>query len=343
MGDVPFGLSRCSADVFARPDQFDLDWCGGAPPETNFKDDEFVVRWGQNWGIPLYRWDRMAEDGFAWWKRRIVKLCDIFDIFRIDHVLGFYRIYSFPWRPERNGEFLHRSEEEVREAAGGHLPGFKPRPDDSEEDRGQNQAEGERYLKAIAEAAGASEIVAEDLGMVPEYVPGSLNSLGMAGMRVPMWETQPDGELNDAQSYNHLTLATYATHDHEPIKTQWERHRQIIQDNHPPEEVGAAWHFLHCLARFAKYPEGEGSPVPAYGDAVRQALLRELFASSSKYAAVMITDLLGLEDRFNVPGVLSDQNWTTRLGMTVADLRHNPHWKQLGGEIRRMLEETGRA
>ncbi|MEM1296499.1 MAG: 4-alpha-glucanotransferase, partial [Verrucomicrobiota bacterium] len=67
MGDVPFGLSRCSADVFSEPEWFDLEWCGGAPPETNFKDDDFVVRWGQNWGIPHYRWDRMAADGFQWW------------------------------------------------------------------------------------------------------------------------------------------------------------------------------------------------------------------------------------------------------------------------------------
>ncbi len=342
MGDVPFGLSRCSADVFSDPELFDLEWCGGAPPETNFKDDEFVIRFGQNWGIPLYRWDVMAKDGFSWWKRRISKLCEVFGIFRIDHVLGFYRIYSFPWRPERNGEFLALSEDEVKARTGGRLPGFLPRPDDTDENRHYNQKEGERYLEAVAEAAGSSEIVAEDLGMVPNYVPGSLNGMGMSGMRVPMWETQPDGEFNAAQSYSYLTLATYATHDHEPMKTQWEYHRKIIENRDPEDQVDSAWYFLHRLARFARYPDAQGDPVPPYSEAVREALLRELFASSSKYAAVMVTDLLGLEDRFNVPGILSDKNWTNRLDMTVFDLQTNPHWKHLGDRIREMLEETGR-
>jgi len=106
MGDVPYGVSRCSCDVFSNRAVFDLEWFGGAPPESNFKDDDFVVRWGQNWGVPLYRWDVMAKDDYGWWRQRISKLCRFFDIFRIDHALGFYRIYSFPWRPDRNQEFL---------------------------------------------------------------------------------------------------------------------------------------------------------------------------------------------------------------------------------------------
>ena len=64
MGDIPFGVSYCSADVFARPDEFMLDWFGGAPPEPHFKDDAFTQKWGQNWGIPLYRWDRCATNNF---------------------------------------------------------------------------------------------------------------------------------------------------------------------------------------------------------------------------------------------------------------------------------------
>ena len=65
MGDIPFGVSYYSADVFARPDEFALDWSGGAPPEPYFKDDEFTQKWGQNWGIPLYRWDRMRANNFS--------------------------------------------------------------------------------------------------------------------------------------------------------------------------------------------------------------------------------------------------------------------------------------
>ena len=102
MGDIPFGVSYYSADVYSRRDEFALDWSGGAPPEPYFKDDEFTQKWGQNWGIPLYRWDVMRTRELAWWRQRVRGVRKIFHVFRIDHVLGFYRIYAFPWRPERN-------------------------------------------------------------------------------------------------------------------------------------------------------------------------------------------------------------------------------------------------
>jgi 4-alpha-glucanotransferase len=70
MGDIPIGVNYYSADVFAQTHLFDLEWSGGAPPERIFKDDLFVQKWGQNWGIPLYRWDVMEQDGYAWWRRR---------------------------------------------------------------------------------------------------------------------------------------------------------------------------------------------------------------------------------------------------------------------------------
>ena len=71
MGDIPFGISYYSADVFAHPEQFALDWSGGAPPEPYFKDDAFTQKWGQNWGIPVYRWDLMRSRNFDWWRQRV--------------------------------------------------------------------------------------------------------------------------------------------------------------------------------------------------------------------------------------------------------------------------------
>ena len=342
MGDIPFGVSRCSVDVFAHPDLFDLEWCGGAPPETNFKDDEFVVRFGQNWGIPLYRWDVMARDNYAWWKQRVAKLAHFFQIFRIDHALGFYRIYSFPWRPERNQEFLRLSPEEVLQRTHGRHPGFNPGPDDTEEFRARNRALGEQYLRAIRDAAGSSAIVAEDLGTVPTYVPESLLSIGLAGMRVPMWVNDEQGEFRRGTSYPHLTLATYATHDHEPIRTQWEKNRRVALSSHDP---GAAWQsriFLERLARFADIHGFDNGYIPEYSDHIRECLLDALFQTNSRYASVMITDLLGLEDRFNVPGVLSDANWSQRLPMTVRELQENPYWTTLGTQIRNHLKDSGR-
>src|SRR6266480_5808656 len=106
MGDIPFGVSYCSADVFARPDEFMLDWFGGAPPEPYFKDDAFTQKWGQNWGIPLFRWERMRAKNFQWWRERVRAVQSAFHLCRIDHILGFYRIYAFPWRQRKNNEFF---------------------------------------------------------------------------------------------------------------------------------------------------------------------------------------------------------------------------------------------
>ncbi len=122
MGDMPFGVSRYSADVWAERKIFDLDWSGGAPPETYFQGDKFVRVWGQNWGVPLYNWEENRKENFAWWRQRVENLCKLFHYFRIDHVLGFFRVYSFPWIPERNHEFIDLTKEEASEITGGRLP-----------------------------------------------------------------------------------------------------------------------------------------------------------------------------------------------------------------------------
>src|SRR5204863_319762 len=85
MGDIPFGVSYYSADVFSRPNEFMLEWYGGAPPEPTFKDDAFTQKWGQNWGIPLYRWSAMRENNFQWWRERVRATRRVFHLFRIDH------------------------------------------------------------------------------------------------------------------------------------------------------------------------------------------------------------------------------------------------------------------
>ena len=118
MGDIPLGVSYYSADFFGNPRGFDAGWSGGAPPEPYFKDDAFTQKWGQNWGIPVYDWAAMREDDFAWWRQRVGGVRDLFHVFRIDHILGFYRIYSFPWRPEQNAEFLPLSQDEARARTG---------------------------------------------------------------------------------------------------------------------------------------------------------------------------------------------------------------------------------
>ncbi len=154
MGDIPFGVSYYSADVFTHPECFRLDWSGGAPPEPYFKDDEFTQKWGQNWGIPLYDWQQMRSHHFDWWRQRITGVKEIFHLFRIDHILGFYRIYAFPWRPGKNREFLPLDWHEMRVRTAGRDPHFSPRDDRSWENCELNRREGEEYLRVVLEASG---------------------------------------------------------------------------------------------------------------------------------------------------------------------------------------------
>ena len=88
-GDIPIGISRFSADAWVSPELFNLNTQAGAPP------DDFSVL-GQNWGLPTYNWDEMAKDGFQWWKNRFRKMAEYFDAYRIDHILGFFRIWEIP-------------------------------------------------------------------------------------------------------------------------------------------------------------------------------------------------------------------------------------------------------
>jgi len=88
-GDIPIGVYRYSCDAWIEPRLYHMDQQAGAPP------DNFAIK-GQNWGFPTYHWEEMEKDGFSWWKRRFEQMRNYFDAFRIDHILGFFRIWSIP-------------------------------------------------------------------------------------------------------------------------------------------------------------------------------------------------------------------------------------------------------
>ncbi len=335
MGDIPFGVSYYSADVFAHPDRFALEWSCGAPPEPYFKDDVFTQKWGQNWGIPLYRWDAMREHHFDWWRQRVRGVREIFHLFRIDHILGFYRIYAFPWRPQENAEFLPLSWEEMLARTGGRVPHFAPRDDESGENCERNRRDGEEYLRVVIEEAGATRIIGEDLGTVPDYVRPNLRSLGIAGFKIPQWENDPDQRSIPGSAYERISVTTFATHDHKPVRALW--------DEAAAGGSASAEQARHDLSKMAEFA---GIPLPNesadYLHDFYPRIFEALFASESWVALVMITDLLGRKDRFNVPGTAADSNWSRRLHTTVAKLGHGRALKRQLQIVRQLLEKTGR-
>ena len=333
MGDIPLGVSYYSADFFGNPELFEQGWSGGAPPEPYFKDDPFTQKWGQNWGIPVYDWAAMRRDGFTWWRQRVRGVRDIFHVFRIDHILGFYRIYSFPWRPEQNAEFLPLSADEARARTGGRLPRFKPQGDETWDEREANRRLGEELLRMVLDAAGETRLIGEDLGVVPDYVRPSLTALGIAGFKIPIWEPDPrTGGLLPGSEYGRLSLATYGTHDHEPLAGYWNRWQQV-----PPDQR----HELAKLARYAGLSEEEFRGP--FNGRVHARLLESLFRSNSWIAVCMITDLLARDERFNVPGTSADSNWSQRMHVTLETLCGDPAHRQRAAELRATLERSGRA
>jgi 4-alpha-glucanotransferase len=334
MGDIPFGISYYSADVFARPDDFVLDWCGGAPPEPYFKDDVFTQKWGQNWGIPLYRWEKMRGNNFAWWRQRVRAIRNIFHAFRIDHVLGFYRIYAFPWRPRKNKQFLPLDWDQMLEQTQGRAPHFFPRDDEAPENSEANQREGEEYLRIILDEAGATRVIGEDLGLVPDYVRPNLRTLGIAGFKIPQWEVR-DEHVTPGNEYERLSVATYTTHDHKPIRALWEDAFE-----HPTVTSEQSRFDLAKIALFAGF-----DPRIDQIDFEKEfypAIMEALFRSEAWLAIVMITDLLARKYRFNVPGTKANLNWTRRIRRSIGQLRSSPNEQRRMRLIHELLQKTGR-
>jgi 4-alpha-glucanotransferase len=337
MGDIPFGVGRFSADVWANRTLFDLDWSGGAPPEKVFKVDPFTEKWGQNWGIPNYRWEELRRRKFEWWRTRVGNIRKVFHLYRIDHVLGFFRIYSFPWTPDRNAEFLPLTEQQAAEKTGGRLPGFKPQADDNPGHKAANQAQGEEILQVVLEASGETTVIAEDLGVVPEYVPPTLQRLEIPGFRIPSLFREHDGSYADPQKYPRLSVAQPATHDHPPLAAGWAECWANIDAG---KDVDNNRRELRRLMEFAGLKDRE--PPREFTDELWEAYTRGVLKSTSWLVIFQITDVFGWKTRFNTPGSVAASNWSYRIEPTVEQLNRDAPLVARAENFSRLAQESGR-
>jgi 4-alpha-glucanotransferase len=193
MGDLPFMVAGDSADVWARAGEFRLDARAGAPPDAFSAD-------GQDWGLPVFRWDTIAAGDFAWMRERARRAAELYRYYRVDHVVGLYRTYFRP-EGERTGQFTPAEEHE-------------------------QLALGERVLGILD--GGEARVVAEDLGIIPPFVRASLARLGIPGYRVLRWEKEGD-RFGDPHEWPACSIATTGTHDTESLADwfdalpDWER------------------------------------------------------------------------------------------------------------------------
>jgi 4-alpha-glucanotransferase len=290
LGDLPFMVDSDSADVWARQHQFHLDVTIGAPP------DEFSAD-GQDWGTPLYRWDVIAREDFHWLRERARRCADLFDGYRVDHLVGFYRTYGRP--------------------KDGRAPYFTPG-----EERDQI-ALGEKVLEILRQPG--SEIIAEDLGTVPDFVRESLARLGVPGFKVFRWERHwhTEGQpFRRPADYPPVSVAVSGTHDTEPMMVWWE---------HASEDEKEKVRVVVPAAR-----------ADAPCEAVRDALLEALFTSGSDLALLPIQDVFGWRDRINDPAMVADSNWVFRLPWPSDRLDEEPDARERQQQLRAWVQQFGR-
>ena len=273
LGDFPFMVSGDSADVWSRQHEFRIDASVGVPPDA-FSET------GQDWGLPVYKWDVLEANGYDWLEMRARRCAELFDGFRVDHLVGFYRTF-------------------VREKDGTTF--FVPADEDAQ------LRQGERVLTILRESGAG--ILAEDLGVVPDFVRESLTRLQVPGMKVLRWERQWDAEgkpFKDPATYPALSVAISGTHDTETLAEWWEK--ADGEERWRAVELPA----LHEAAILVD---------ETYSPRLRDALLTTLFQSGSDLVLIPMQDIFGWADRINVPAVVSDENWCWRLPWAVNLLR----------------------
>jgi 4-alpha-glucanotransferase len=227
-----------------------------------------------------------------------------------------------------------------------------PGDDETEESASANRQNGERLLSVMKEAAGNAVVIGEDLGVVPPYVRPSLMELGISGFKIPVFERDLESrEWKPPEEYPSLTVATLSTHDHQTLAGLWEAWWTTYEagrknappidteNREPTESEKASWELYRTL-RFARLDDRE--LIRDYSPLVREGACRRLLESASWLAILSITDLYGLDLRFNVPGVMAASNWSTRFPATVEELGQDEEWKEIGLFAEREIYGSGR-
>lgn len=265
-GDEPFLVADDSADVWAHKYRYRFDATVGAPPDQFSAD-------GQEWGLPPYDWARISQENYSLFEERGRHTARLYDVVRIDHVVGLYRTYHRP-RDKSPHYFWPKEEPEQR-------------------------AQGEAVLRAFG--ASGTELIAEDLGVIPDFVRASLSSLGIPGYRVLRWEKDYD-RFRDPATWPELSIATTGTHDTETACEWWE----ALSD----DERRAALQ-LPILSRL------EPTSAKHCSEEVLDTLLETIYRAPSRLVLVPVQDLLGLQDRINTPNTVGPENWSWRMPWTL--------------------------
>lgn len=280
-GDIPIMVARDSADVWKHRELFRMDVTAGAPPDMFTAD-------GQNWGFPTYQWPAHKQQDYAWWRKRLQYAQNFFHMYRIDHVVGFFRIWTIMAgeKTGRNGWF-----EPWDEAVWGE--------------------HGKNLLLMMLDASHMLPL-AEDLGTIPDICRQTLEELGICGFKVQRWEKRWHGDRKfiPPAEYIPLSMATLSTHDSEILAQWWaENHDDRVE-----------------LAQMLGY-QGDPGPVldlethkkiitwiKNSGSLFVVLMIQELLGAYGNLPGDPA------KHRINIPGQVLDTNWTWRSPMTIKQM-----------------------
>jgi 4-alpha-glucanotransferase len=362
-GDIPIGISRDGVEAWVEPKYFNLNGQAGAPPDPFSAD-------GQNWGFPTYNWDEMLKDGCQWWVRRFRKMAQFFDAYRIDHVLGFFRIWEIPV-PEKSGlegQFspaLGLSREEI-ESYGivGHDDLFlvdhkrndrwHPRIAVQYQEPYQKLDEGEKYnfnrlyndyfyrrnnqfwyqeaMKKLPRLTQATRMLccAEDLGMVPDCVPWVMNELRILSLEIQTMPKDPSIRFGKLSHNPYRSVCTFSTHDMPTLRQWWD------------EDMEQTQAYYNIPLR-----RGGEAPHPLPGWLAKDIVSRQL-TSPSMLCLLSLQDWLSIDERLRLP----DQNgerinipanprhyWRYRMHLTIEQMLQEDDFNET---VKTLITQSGR-
>lgn len=287
-GDIPILIDRESADVWYSKQLFILQYSSGSPPDMYSPE-------GQNWGAPVYNWETIEAQDYAWWKERLKVAERLYHIYRIDHVVGFFRIYAIALgKTGREGKFLP-------------------------EDTSRWIPQGESIMKMML---GSSTMlpIGEDLGTVPPEVRECLHRLGICGTKVIRWERNWNGDRSyiSYPLYPQDSMTTVSTHDSETVKQWWKNHEEETRE-------------------FTKFKGW--NYTPELSNEYLLEILRDSHRSNSLFHINLLNQYLAVvpgmtwskleDERINVPGVISDTNWSYKFLPPVEEIVSNETLRQI--------------
>lgn len=287
VGDLPILLCKDSADVFFNREIFNLELTAGAPP------DQFSSE-GQNWGFPTYRWDVMSRSNYQFWRERLAWAKNYFDLYRLDHIAGFFGLFSIPLDKTPKEGFYKPKELEAR------------------------QELGNERLKRLLESSPMLPI-GEDLGYIDPEIRVILEELGIPGICVMRWqrEWEKAGKYIEPANYPVCSLACVSTHDSSTLR-EW-----FYEESEQAKALSSCLKIEHPKQWSCEWSRSILKACHHSSSLFHIDLLVDIFDAIEELKASPLERY-----RINVPGVVDDINWNLRYKFSCQKLKSVEFLKQ---------------